>query len=328
MDFRQLVAIATDVIAPVIVMAGVGYVVGALKIVAPAPVAKLYMTVFAPALVLKAWLGANLGGGDLTDIFLFCFISVGVLHVLSYGISRAMGHDRGMRGAFVNSVILYNSANYGLAVQAMAFPKPAVVLPGAGGHFGEVIQPLVLVTQQLVAFTIGAFNAASNRPNLMLTLKQLLLMPITWALAAGALLHSSGYTWTALREDYPIVWSPLNYFQGALVPVALLSLGVQLSQVRISGKVLNIVVGCLLRLLVGPLVGVVVGYLLGIRGDLYAILVVSLSFPSAVFSSVLATEFGNHEDYAAAVVFLSTVISVVTVTVVIFLSQTHLAGLP
>ena len=313
MDVDQLTRIAMEVIAPVILMAGVGFLLGGFRVVEPGPIVRVYMTVFAPALAFKAWLDAELSGDDLARVFLFGTIAVAVLYAIALAVSRGLGHDRGMRGAFLNSVIMYNSANYGLPVQEMAF-----------GHLGVVVQPLVLMTQNLICFTLGPVNAASNSPNLWMTLKQVLAMPLTWALVAGGLIHSAGYTWDNLHDDYPMLWAPLDYFQRALVPVALLSLGVQLSRVKLHGKVLNIAMACLLRLLVAPLVGLPVGLLLGIRGELLAILVVSISFPSAVFASILATEFKNHEDFSAAVVFVSTIISIVTVTAVIYLSKVYL----
>lgn len=315
MDLQQLTHIGLTVIAPVIVMAGVGFLVGWLRVLEPEPIARAYLTVFAPAMALKAMLRAELSGADVGAVVAFGLLSVGVLGALSYGLSRLKGHDRGMRGAFINSVILYNSANYGLPVQELAFPV-----------LGPVIQPIVLLAQSLLAFTVGSFNAASNNPSLLATAKRVLLMPLLWAVAAALLLRLVGVDWTGLEQEAPILWVPLDYFARALVPVALLSLGVQLSRVRIRGKVVNILVGTVLRLLAGPAAGLGVGLLLGIRPELLAVLVVSISFPTAVFSSLLATEFRNNAEYAAAVVFVSTVASLVTVTVVIYLAKVQLAG--
>lgn len=323
MDVAVLTKIALGVIAPVIVMAGVGFLLGWRRLIEPEPIARLYLMVFVPALAFVNVVDASLSGEQLGQVVGFCFLSVVALMVLSRLGSAVLKHDRGMRGAFANSIILYNSANYGLPVQKLAFPKLSDVGPTSGMH-GAAIQPIVLITQSFVAFTLGAFNAASNSPGFLATLKQVFRMPLTWALLVGAAFHLSGITTGDIREHAPMLWYPIDYFQKALVPVALLSLGVQLASVRLRGKVLNLALACGLRLLVAPLLGLGVGLLLGIHGPLLAILVVSISFPTAVFSSVLATDFRNHADYAAAAVFLSTVLSIVTVTVVIYLSQVYL----
>ena len=212
MNIEALIDIALGVIAPVIVMAAVGFLLGWLRVIDPEPVAKIYMTVFAPALAFKALLAQNLTGHDLGRVLLFCFVSVAALFVLARLVSRGLGHDRGMKGAFANSVVLYNSANYGFPVQELAFPG-----------LGPLIQPIVLMTQSIVAFTLGPFNAASNSPSLWATARRLVTMPLTWALVLGAALHLAGVTWDGLKNDVPVVWTPLNYFQGALVPVAVVT---------------------------------------------------------------------------------------------------------
>ncbi|MBN2582291.1 MAG: AEC family transporter [Planctomycetes bacterium] len=333
MNTDLLIRIALEIILPVLVMAGVGFLVGWRRMVEPEPIAKVYMTIFAPALAFCSVVNAELTAERLGQVFLFCFTSVAILYLLSQAVSRLMGHDRGMRGAFINSVVIYNSANYGLPVQELAFPQSPA---GGAGIYGSAIQPIILLTQNIVGFTLGAFNAASDSPSLLSTLKRVVLMPLTWGVIIGLAVRACGLTVQDLQQHVPMIWQPLVYFRNALVPVALLSLGVQLSRVRIHGKVLNISVGVFLRLIVGPLVGLCVGLglralgaylgssLLVIENRLLAILVVSLSFPTAVFSAVLATEFRNHPDYAAATVFVSTVLSIVTVTAAIYLAHVHL----
>ena len=74
-----------------------------------------------------------------------------------------------------------------------------------------------------------------------------------------------------------------------------------------------------LRLCIGPLLGLAFVLLLGFKGDLAQALVVSTSFPTAVNSALLAMEYDNEPDFAASVVFYSTLVSAVTVSVVIYL---------
>ncbi|NIA21788.1 MAG: hypothetical protein GWP05_07470 [Anaerolineaceae bacterium] len=324
MDTEQLTLIAMKVIAPVIVMLAIGFVLGWRKIIEPEPLARMYLFIFAPALIFVNMVSADMTGTQLGQVLLFCFTSVAILFLLAQGVSRLLGHDRGMRGAFTNSIIIYNSANYGLPVQQQAF-----------GDFGGAIQALVLVTQSLTGFTLGMFMAASNSPSLAATIKRIIKVPIIWGLIIGALCRSVGLGAERI-ETVPLVWVPLKTLAVALVPVALLSLGAQLSRVKIHGKMLNISVGVFMRLIVGPAVGLGVGLALRVLGAqlgyeflmisdrLLAVLVVSISFPTAVFSAVLATEFRNNADYAAAAVFVSTLISIMTVTAVIYLANIHL----
>jgi predicted permease len=51
-------------------------------------------------------------------------------------------------------------------------------------------------------------------------------------------------------------------------------------------------------------------------------IIVSTSFPTAINSALLAIEYNNEPDYAAATVFYSTLISSATVSLVIY-AVTH-----
>ncbi|MDQ3813565.1 MAG: AEC family transporter, partial [Armatimonadota bacterium] len=56
-----------------------------------------------------------------------------------------------------------------------------------------------------------------------------------------------------------------------------------------------------------------------IHGTFAQALIVSTSYPTAVNSALLAMEFDNEPDYAAAMVFYSTLFSAATVSLVIFI---------
>jgi malate permease and related proteins len=312
MNTELLSKIALEVILPVIIMTAVGLVLGWRRILDPEPTARLYLYTFAPALAFVNVLEANFSGDDFRQILMFCGLSLVVLLGITQGLGRILKYDRGKRGAFSNSVILYNSANYGLPVMQQAF-----------GTLGGLIQALVLTLQSLTSFTLGSYLAATNSPSLWATTKRIFAVPLIWALLLAVALRYCGLTLGHVMS-VPTIWLPLAAFKLALVPAALLSLGVQLSRVSIHGKVRDIFLGTTMRLIIGPLVGLGVGLLLKIPGPLLGPLVVSISFPSAVMSSVLATDFANHEDYAAATVFVSTVASLVTVTATIYLAQTTL----
>jgi hypothetical protein len=76
-----------------------------------------------------------------------------------------------------------------------------------------------------------------------------------------------------------------------------------------------------LRLMVGPILSGFIIWLLGIQGALAQSLLISTSFPTAVNSALLAMEFDNEPEFAAAVVFYSTMFSAVTVSVVIYAAK-------
>ncbi len=58
---------------------------------------------------------------------------------------------------------------------------------------------------------------------------------------------------------------------------------------------------------------------MGIKGILAPVLVLGVATPTAVNSVIIASEFDNEPEYASQLCFVSTALSVVTVTIVVFL---------
>jgi malate permease and related proteins len=72
-----------------------------------------------------------------------------------------------------------------------------------------------------------------------------------------------------------------------------------------------------LRLLAGPVVAALLCHGFGFHGEEALVLILSAAFPTAVNIALLAHEFQADPQFAAAVVFYSTLASMVTVTCLI-----------
>ena len=120
--------------------------------------------------------------------------------------------------------------------------------------------------------------------------------------------------------DMPsFIWLSLKYLTQALIPMALLTLGIQLAKTKISHAWQISIVSLCCRLLLSPVIGFGLVILLDIDRTIAPILVLSTSYPTAINTVLLAMEFDSEEAFAANAVFLSTVCSIITVATVIFL---------
>jgi len=113
------------------------------------------------------------------------------------------------------------------------------------------------------------------------------------------------------------LWVPLQYLSEALVAFALITLGVQLSQTKARQSLSRLGWALGLRLLVGPLIATALVPVFGFKGQEATIMIVSSSFPTAVNTALIAHEFQADSQFAAAVVFYSTLFSMLTVTLLI-----------
>ena len=75
---------------------------------------------------------------------------------------------------------------------------------------------------------------------------------------------------------------------------------------------------CFIRLILSPFLGFLLVLAMGIKGELAQALIIGVSTPSAVNTAILAREFNNEPDYAAKIVFYSTLLSGLSMSLVIY----------
>jgi hypothetical protein len=314
-----LFEIAWRVIVPIFLMMGVGWAVQKHIGLDIKSLTRLNFWVFVPALLFVKIVESNLSAPDLLHIgahFVLLFASM--FAIAWYG-ARLIGAGDRMQRALTASVLFYNSGNYGLPAAQLAFASNPVAL-----QYAVAVQALVIMLQNITNFTIGLTLQAGGREgsNRRETWTAPFKLPMIYTLIAAWLwrwLHSS----TGWEMPAPLNVA-LHYVADGMVPVALVTLGAQMATIESHRISRPMVLSLVLRLAIGPLLGWAFVWLLGIKGALAQSLVVSTSFPTAVNSALLAMEFDNEPEFAAAVVFYSTLLSAITVSVVIYLAKTYL----
>src|SRR5699024_7635598 len=103
--------------------------------------------------------------------------------------------------------------------------------------------------------------------------------------------------------------------------IALLTLGAQVAQLKLTSSLRNVCFSMILRLLVSPLVALGLIFLFGMSGVTAQALLIASSMPTAVNSAVIAQEYKNYPEMAAQIVLFSTVASAFTVSLVIFVAR-------
>jgi predicted permease len=106
------------------------------------------------------------------------------------------------------------------------------------------------------------------------------------------------------------------------IPCMLVLLGLQLTNVEFSSNLRPLQLSVALRLLVAPLVAFLFAALFGIHGAGQQGVITQASMPSMVSSTVLATEYHLDARLVTAVVFISTLLSPLTLTpLLVFLGR-------
>ena len=286
-----------DNLLPVLLAAAVGYLAAAKWRIDPRPLARLAFNVFAPCLVYRLLVDNRVPGVEALRIVGFALAVLLVAAAVAGLCARALGASRTLTAAVVLTVLLPNAGNYGLAVNLFAF-----------GETGLAQASLFFVTSALLTFTVGVVVASAGRASLATALAGLVKVPAVWSTLLAALMLN-------LDWRLPLALArPVELFASAAIPSFLLLLGMQLHGVRWQGHRGSLALVVAGRLIGGMAIAWPLAPLLGLEDAARQAGILQAAMPSAVATTVLATEYDVEPDFVTAVVFTSTMASPLTLT--------------
>ena len=130
----------------------------------------------------------------------------------------------------------------------------------------------------------------------------------------------------SFKEHLKFLYTCTANLKAVASPLALIILGGQFEFTAVKGMTKEIVVGTVWRVLLAPLIGIGVAFLLSTYTDLftfgpevYPTLVALFGTPVAVSSAIMAGEMKNDEQLATQLVVWTSLCSIVTIFVTVFL---------
>jgi predicted permease len=91
-------------------------------------------------------------------------------------------------------------------------------------------------------------------------------------------------------------------------------LGFQLKNVQWSGRAVPLALAGSMRMLVGPAIALGFSLLLGLQGPARQAGILEAAMPAAVLNTVVATVYDAEPSFVTAVVFMTTLLSPLTLT--------------
>jgi hypothetical protein len=267
---------------------------------------KLNFYLFSPAIMFKMLYESELSLAILCQVLLFFAVFFISLFLLVELVVFLRGYKGGMKSAMRNSVLFYNSANYAIPLNQLVF---------VGDPFTLSIQIIIMMMQNLIPNTYGIYSVNAHKQTWRQTLHTILTFPAIYVIPIAFLMRGLD-----IPVPHPIYVS-IDYVSGGFIATALVTLGAQLGGMKWRFRLTDVLLSNALRLCAGPALGFAVVSLLGIEGTMAQALVLSCAVPTSLSSMLLAVEFDNEPEFASQAVLSSTVFSIFTVTLVIYLIQ-------
>lgn len=305
----MLLYILLENIAPIFALVALGYYLGKKFNLDIYSLSKVNFYVFIPAVIFVKIYEAEIDL-DLIKAVLFTLGFAVIQLFISSFVAKVCRLEYSKGNAFKNAVSFYNTGNFGL---------PLITLIFSGTKYAEyavTAQIMILVTQNLCTFTLGFYNASKMSMSFKEAIMTIFKLPIVYTIAIAFLLRGIPFEMQGM-----FLWPAILYARQGMIPAALLSLGIQLSIVKIDFKDQYVYLASFMRLCVGPMLAYIFIILLGAQGALAQVLLISSAVPTAINTALIAAELNSQPEFATRVVVISTIFSAVTLPVVIFLAR-------
>ena len=303
-------SVLISAVLPIALVALVGVWVGRAFDFDIKSLARLNIYALLPALVLTGIYDSTLALSSAAGIVLGFILNCAVLYGLSYSLGKAFKLPPERRKSLVATTLLANSGNIGLPFMLFAL--------GEGGLERGLIY---LVASAIFIASVGPVILKGE--GIGVGMGVTLRLPVFWATLAGVVIQ--GIAWRGGTWQVPVeIDRALDLLGGAAIPIALLTLGIQLSRTRLNFGLYEFSAAAL-RLFVSPLTAYVIGRSLGLQGLDLSVLVMQSAMPVAVNTLIWVTELGGDTVRVARTIVLSTIMSLVTLPLALSLVQSVVA---
>ncbi len=298
------VYILIEILLPIFLLVTIGFVLQKKLKMDVRTFTKINMFIFIPAVLFTKVYNTEVTLQFFGTVFAYILGIEAAMFLLGEFIARVFKYPRSIKKAFSNSLLFFNSGNYGL---------PLVELVFKGNPLATTVQIFIMLIQNITGNTFGVFQASTGNSGYKKALKSILLMPSPYVLAVVLVIK-------LLHVKVPdFIMVPLNYISGGFIAIALITLGVQLAGIKFDFRFRDILLSCFIRLMLSPALGFLLVLLLGVKGVMAQSLILGAATPTAVNTAIIAKEFDNEPEYSSQIVFVSTIFSTFTISAIIFI---------
>jgi malate permease and related proteins len=287
-------------IMPVFLVAGAGYVARRALPIDVKTLAALNLYVFIPCLVFNGILQRPIEWSFFGQSALAAVLMVAGMTAILTTVAWA----RGLKGADKSALLMSlfpNLGNFGLPVVLFAFKEE-----------GFAYAIVILVCGSLLQNTVGIYLAQRSNHGVTDAFKRVFRFPMIYAFACALLCQHLGW------QPPAAIGRAVELTANAAIPVQLLILGAKLAETRLETGA-DVFIACAVRLVGGPLLAYLIALLVQFEGLPLKVFVLQMSSPVAVGMAVYGVQFGVKPGYLASLVSWTFLLSLVSVSVVLWL---------
>lgn len=268
---------------------------------------KLVFKVALPVLVFQDIAEANLSEDFDWKFVLFCFLGTCVFFGLTWIFAEVFIRDKSLIGSFVQGCFRGSAAILGIAFAENIYGNSGLVPM-------MIVASIPLFNIFSVVVLIRSANAGETDKKALIkkTLKGIVTNPIIIGIFAGI-------PFALFEVQFPVIVSKaMTSVANMSTPLALVAIGAGFSTGAALAKWKLTAVASVIKLVLIPGFFLPLAIAMGFRNEELVALLILTGAPTTVSSYIMAKNMGNDGDLASGIVVLTTLLSSVTLTIIIF----------
>ena len=280
-----------NIVLPTFLVILIGYIFGRVsKVTSIAPVVDIAFYIGGPALTFVAMMEKDVVLLDASKIWAASLmISLGCAAV-AWIIFKFLKQKH---SALYVAIAMMNTVN---------IPFPIIYL--AYGAEGLLAATLFFIPNVMILCSLGIYITIGKR--WIEGIKEMARVPVLYAAVIGLILNLSNVTVPGL------VMKSLNLIAMMAIPLVLIILGYNLSKIKLTALPTTFLAS-FLRVGVGFAFGLLAVNILHIEGIFRSVVIFDSAMPAAVNAAVIATKYDNEAELVSSVVFVTTIMSLVSI---------------
>ena len=266
--------------------------------------------VFYIALPLKLF--NNVSRSSVVDNFDFKFIIFAIIGtlisvILIYTYSKIFVKEKSKVGAFVHGTFRGNFVYVGFSILEN--------VTGAVGPLASLVVAFVVPIYNIIAVLVLLLtNSENNSKNqIKNALKKIIKNPFTIAIALGIIASLISFKLS------PLLQNTADYFDVLATPLALLTIGATFRVDKLFIDIKPAAAATIFKLIINPLLAVMAAFLFGFSNSEIFLIYILFGVPTSISSAIITASMGGDENLAASIVMMTTLGSVFSLTLFIFI---------
>ena len=295
-----IVEVLSQNILPIFVVAALGFLLQRAQALDARTLSSVVFNIFSPCLVFSSLVSSRLPLADLAQLAAFSVIVVLAMGLLGLLAGRLLQLSRADAVVLLLTIMFVNGGNFGLTLNQLRYGEP-----------GLARALVFFVVSTILVYTLGVFVASMGDSDWRHALLRLLRVPAFYAVIVAVFVYT-------MRLEVPgPLMSAVDIAAAGAIPGMLVVLGMNIARLSSLSSLRLALPATSMRLVLGPLVALITAGWLGLQGLNRSTSIIEFSMPTAVVTTVIATEFDVQPSEVTSIVVLSTLLSPITLAVFI-----------